>query len=377
MKEHPLVPAVEIDVSDADREAIVAEVDRLLAGGRFSQGDNVRGFEEEFAAYVGARHAVAVASGTTALELTFLALGVQEGEVLVPANTNFATFIAAARAGAAVRLIDVDPRTLAPTLEQVRSASNGRTKAVVLVHMGGIIGPDTDAIVEWCTTKGIAVVEDCAHAHGSTRGGLHAGRFGVAGAFSFFATKVMTSGEGGMVVLEDADLAEEIRLFRNLGKPEAWTSRHVRPGTNGRMHEWAAVIGRRQLTTLDAMVKARQRVAAEYWERLPAVPGITPLVPDHPYSGYKIPVLLPPGADRTEVKRALATRGVQAAGEVYELPLHRQPVLLDQYGGSAFPGSDEACSRQLCLPVYPTLDSRRIAHVVDSLADVLGEVERG
>ncbi len=373
-QDQPLVPAVEIEIPQADREAIVAEVDRLLAEGRFSQGKNVLEFEKEFAGYVGTQHAVALSSGTMALELSFMALGTDGHEVLVPANTNFATFIAAARTGADVRLVDVDPYTLSPTLSQVQAEVTDRTTAVVLVHMGGIIGPDTEKIADWCGRHDIALVEDCAHAHGSARGGLHAGRFGVAGAFSFFATKVMTSGEGGMVVTDDADLAQEIRLLRNLGKPEAWTSRHVRPGINGRMHEWAAVIGRRQLASLDDAVRARQRVAAEYWSRLAELPDVTPLVPDHPYSGYKVPVLLPPGVDRSAVKEALAARGVRAAGEVYEIPLHRQPVLRDRYGHQELPGSQDACSRQLCLPVYPSLDTPRVDRVVAALADALGEL---
>lgn len=293
--------------------------------------------------------------------------------MLVPANTNFATFVAAARAGATVRLVDVDPFTLSPTLAHIQDAVTDRTSAVTLVHMGGIIGPETETIAGWCAERGIALVEDCAHAHGSRRDDRHAGAFGVAGAFSFFATKVMTSGEGGMVVFRNEGLAEEVRLLRNLGKPQAWTSRHVRPGVNGRMHEWAAVIGRRQLASLSDTVRERRRVADAYRRRLAEVSDVTPILPEHPYSGYKVPVMLPVGVDRADVKEALSARGVQAAGEVYELPLHRQPVLADEYGGLEMAGADQACSRQLCLPIYPTLDARRIDHVVSALADALAE----
>jgi dTDP-4-amino-4,6-dideoxygalactose transaminase len=365
------VPAQEIVIADEDRDSILADIAALLAAGQLSAGENVERFEADFARYVGARHAVAVASGTSALELTLLALGVRGRSVIVPANTNFATFVAAWRAGARVRLADVDPDTLAPRLADLAAVATLDTAAVMLVHMGGLVTHETPDIVRWCRRNNIALVEDAAHGHGSLLGGQHAGTFGTAGAFSFFATKVMTAGEGGMVVTDDSDLAAEIRLYRNLGKAEAWVSLHSRMGTNGRMSELAAVIGRHQLARLDEHVLARRSVADAYAHALADVPGVTLLEPWHPYSGYKVVCQLAPDIDRAALKNRLAAAGVQLAGEVYADPLHHQPVLAEQYGQRRFPGAEMACSRQVCLPVYPTLDADRLQYVADAVTQCL------
>jgi len=362
------VPAQEIVIGKDDRDSILADIAALLVAGRLSGGLNVERFEEEFARQVGTRHAVAVSSGTTALELILLALDVRDRPVIVPANTNFATFTAAWRAGARVVLADVDPDTLAPSRADLSAVAEPGTAAVLLVHMGGIITCEIQDIVQWCQRNNIALVEDAAHAHGSYRNGRHAGAFGAAGAFSFFATKVMTTGEGGMVVTDDPDLAAEVRLYRNLGKADAWVSHHLRMGMNGRMTEIAAILGRHQLARLDEYVQARQRVAAEYARELAGVPGLTLLEPGHPYSGYKVVCRLGPEIDRLALKRRLGETGVQLAGEVYAEPLHHQPVLADGYGHLSLPGAEMACARQVCLPVYPTLDSVRLRLVASALS---------
>lgn len=365
------VPAQEIVIANEDRDSILADIAALLAAGQLSAGENVERFEDDFARYVGARHAIAVSSGTTALELTLLALGVRGRSVIVPANTNFATFIAAWRAGARVVLADVDADTLAPRRSDLAAVVTSDTVAVLLVHMGGMITHQILDIVQWCLQHDIALVEDAAHAHGSRLSGRHAGTFGMAGAFSFFATKVMTAGEGGMVVTDDSDLASEIRLYRNLGKAEAWVSHHSRMGTNGRMSELAAVVGRHQLARLDEHVLARRSVADAYARALADVPGITLLKPWHPYSGYKVVCQLAADVDRVALKSRLAAAGVQLAGEVYAEPLHVQPVLAEQYGQLRFPGAEMACSRQVCLPVYPTLDPDRLQLASSVLAQCL------
>jgi dTDP-4-amino-4,6-dideoxygalactose transaminase len=160
-------------------------------------------------------------------------------------------------------------------------------------------------------------------------------------------------------------------LYRNLGKADAWVSHHVRMGTNGRMTELAAVVGRHQLARLDRFVAARRRVADAYVEALAGVPGLVVLRPDHPYSGYKVVALLVPGIDRALLKERCAAAGVQLAGEVYAEPLHHQPVLADRYRRLDFPGAEAACARQICLPVYPTLDAARVELVVQVVSGQL------
>ena len=368
------VPAQEISVDPADQRSILNEIGRLLAEGRFSAGSNVERFEREFAVFTGARQAVAVASGTVALELILLALNVRDRTVIVPANTNFATFVAAWRAGARVVLADVDPLTLSPRLSDLATVVTADTAAVMLVHMGGIITPQVEQIADWCAARGIALVEDAAHAHASRQDGRHAGTFGVAGAFSFFATKVMTTGEGGMVVTDDENLAQEVRLYRNLGKSELWVSHHSRMGTNGRMHELAAVLGTHQLVRLEGNVAARREVADRYASALADHPDLTLLRPGHPYSGYKVVGLLSPGVNRDQLKERLSKAEIRLAGEVYAEPLHHQPVLEPMYRGLSFPGAERACASQICLPVYPTLGADRVDLVVRVVTEALADL---
>jgi dTDP-4-amino-4,6-dideoxygalactose transaminase len=362
-----LVPAQEIRLDAADRRSILEQIGQVLDSGRLSAGVHVEQFEDEMARYVGTQHAIAVSSGTMALELILLSLQVRGKGVIVPANTNFATFVAASRAGADVLLCDVDPQTLSPRPADLAAVATPETKAVLLVHMGGVISPDVAALGRWCADNDIALIEDAAHAHGSARNGTSAGSFGLAGAFSFFATKVMTTGEGGMVVTDDASLAAEVRLYRNLGKAEAWVSHHTRMGPNGRMSEIPAIVGRHQLARLDEYVDARRRIADGYAEALAGTNGLEMLRPGHPYSGYKAIAMLSAEADRERIKGLVAADGVQLAGEVYAEPLHHQPVLASEYGHLVFPGAEFACARQICLPIYPSLDAGQAELVTRSV----------
>jgi dTDP-4-amino-4,6-dideoxygalactose transaminase len=365
------VAAQDIRFSAEDRAAIGADIDELLTAGRISSGPAVQRFEEAFSAYLGGSRCVAVSSGTTALELILQALGAAGRTVLVPANTNFATYIAARRAGAIVRLVDVDPATLSPSPQVIEQALSPDVAAVVLVHMGGLICPGIKEIAELCGRAGAHLVEDAAHAHGSRLGDQHAGTFGVAAAFSFFATKVLPTGEGGMVVTGDPELAEQVSRLRNLGKAEPWVSVHVAMGGNARMHEFAGVLGLHQLPRLDSYVARRRELTAFYLRALADNPAFQLVEPWHPVSGYKVVGYLADGFDRADVKRRVLHHGVQLAGEIYEIPLHRQPVLAAECPGDPLPGADYSCDRQLCLPIYPTLTEDQAATVVDVLLSVL------
>jgi dTDP-4-amino-4,6-dideoxygalactose transaminase len=292
---------------------------------------------------LGVSSCVAVSSGTTALELILQALGAAGRTVLVPANTNFATYIAARRAGATVRLVDVDPATLSPIPDIIERALGPDVAAVVLVHMGGLICPHIREIAELCGRAGAHLVENAAHAHGSRLDGRHAGTFGVAAAFSFFATKVLPTGEGGMVVTADP---ERVGVLRNLGKTQTWVSVHTEMGGNARMHEFAGVLGLRQLPRLDSYVAHRRQLTEFYLRAFADSPGFRLIESWHPVSGYKVVGYLADGVSRADVKRQMLARGVQLAGEIYEVPLHRQPVIAAEWSGDPLLGADYSCDRQ-------------------------------
>ena len=197
------VPAARI-VFDADDRARVLElVDRALQTGALTLGPVGAELEAAFAARHQAPHAIAVSSGTSAIEIVVRALPLAGREVIVPANTFFATAAAVLHAGGRVRFADVDPQTLALSVATVEAALTPDTAAVVLVHIGGLITPEVEAIRDLCDGAGVLLVEDAAHAHGSSLDGQSAGTFGVAGTFSFYPTKVITSGEGGMIITDD------------------------------------------------------------------------------------------------------------------------------------------------------------------------------
>lgn len=363
-----VIPPVRVVFDPADRREVLARIDRCLATGQVAQGPNVEEFEARFAGFVGARHAVALSSGGSAIEAAMRALGVEGREVLVPTNTFAATAFGVMLAGGRVRLVDADPATLGVRLDDVRAARTAATAGVVVVHVGGIITPEIGAIRDWCAAEGLWLFEDAAHAHGSVREGVAAGRWGVAGAYSFFSTKVVTSGEGGMLVTDDDELAARVRRMRDYGKPDPWVTLSTSLGANWRMAEFCAAVGCVQMSRLPGFVDDRARVAAWYAERLRGT-ELELVLPDHPSSGYKFVVLVPRGVSRDAVRAAMEAEGVRPAGGVYDVPLHRQPVFAGV--GGRFPAADDVCGRHLCLPIYPGLDEGDVERVVGVLRGAL------
>jgi perosamine synthetase len=236
------------------------------------------------------------------------------------------------------------------------------------------VTPELPAIQQWCEAEGLWLFEDCAHAHGSEWNGKRAGGFGIAGAYSFFATKVITSAEGGMIVTDDDELAHLARLYRNHGKPEPWVSYHTHVAANGRASELNAAVGLTHLRRLDEFIEWRQRVADRYTELLQDT-GLALVLPQDRSSWYKYIVLLPERVDRSAVKRRAKEQGVSLSGEVYEIPLHRQPAL-EPFGDVGFPIADEICRRHICLPLYYGMTEEEATFVVSTLRNTLEEIMR-
>jgi len=360
-------------VPPEDRRWILEQIDEALATGQLTLGRLGRLLEDEFAAYVGARHAIAVNSGTSALEIPLRALEACGGEVLVPANTFFATAAAVVAAGARPRFVDCDPATMAVSADALDAAIGPDTVGAVLVHIGGLVTPDIERLRQICDRRGIWLVEDAAHAQGSARAGAMAGTFGIAAAFSFYPTKVMTSGEGGMIVTDDDRIAEEARVYRDQGKAGFLTNLHTRLGYNWRMSEPHAAIGVAQLRRLDEFIAHRQSIAARYDAAASAM-GLEPLVvpTGDRCNYYKYVAFLPDGVDREKFKTMLRDDcGVGLSGEVYETPLHRQPVFAPWAEGE-LPGAEWACARHVCLPVSAGLTDEQVDIVIESVAATMG-----
>ena len=261
--------------------------------------------------------AIAVSSGTSALEIIFRALDVKDREVVIPTNTFFATAAAAVHAGGIPRLADISPDTLALSPETLEAALTPETAFVVLVHIGGLITPEIDAIADICDRRGIVLIEDAAHAHGASFEGRPAGSFGRAAAFSFYPTKVMTSGEGGMITTADERLRDEAIIYRDQGKAGFLGGDHVRMGYAWRMSELHAAVGLIHLSHLDEAIATRRRVAARYDEALAGLPGCQPLsIPD----GLDLQLLQVRGPSRPRYRPGRAqTRALRATGSHFRV----------------------------------------------------------
>jgi len=368
------VPPARIVFSAEDRERILARIDESLASGQLTLGKNGKEFEELFARAHGVEHAVAVNSGTSSIEIPLRVLGAEGGEVLVPTNTFMATVFGVAHAGASVRFVDHDPVTLAPSPEQIEAAITPKTRGVVVVHIGGAISPAMPEIAALCRERGLFLFEDAAHAHGATLDGRHAGTFGDAGSFSFYPTKLMTSGEGGMIVTGSARLAEESRLYRDQGKASFTANVHDRLGYNWRLSEPHAAIGLVHLERLPGFIEERRSLARIYDEGLPSIPGVAawPVPAASRSNYYKYIALLEPGLDRAAIKAELREKhGVGLSGEVYERPCHLQPLFEGRYAAGSYPEAERFCARHVCLPLFNTMKEEDARFVLESLGRVV------
>lgn len=346
-------------IGDDETAAVVA----VLESGMLAQGREVAAFEEEFSqVVVDDARCIAVNSGTSALHLALLALGAGPGdEVIVPSFTFAATANAVAMTGATPIFCDIDPRTFCIDAQLAASLVGPKTAGIVPVHLYGLPADMTE-ISKLAARKGLFVLEDAAQAHAAEVDGDKVGALGHAGAFSFYPTKNMTTGEGGMVVTRDAEIERIVRLLRNQGQEVRY--RNEIPGLNNRMTEMAAAIGRVQLTKLMGWTERRREIADFYGDELAGV--ITPLVPPgltHVFHQYTIRV---PGLDRDWFAERLKSRGVQT-GIYYPTPVHRLPAYDLQL---ELPATQEISEQCLSLPIRPGLSEADLHVIVESVNDV-------
>ncbi|HEX9066134.1 MAG TPA: DegT/DnrJ/EryC1/StrS family aminotransferase [Streptosporangiaceae bacterium] len=379
------VQAARVVFPESDRAEIATAITEILATGSLTLGRYTQAFEESFAVAhagpldggpAGPPHAVAVSSGTAALEILLRIAGVGGLDVVVPANTFYATAAAVISAGGRPVFADIDQATFALSPRTLEAALTEDTAAVVLVHIAGLITPQADELRRMCDERGIVLIEDAAHAHGATFSGRHAGSFGAAAAFSFYPTKVVTSGEGGMIVTADPAIAEEARIYRDQGKGSFGANHHVRHGYAWRMSEPNAVTGLVHLRRMRQFIERRREVAARYDAGLAGSGFLRPLAEPGGCSGnyYKYIALLPPGADRARFKERLATRHeIRLAGEVYDLPLHRQPVLAPYAQDLRLPVAEDLCQRHICLPVHSDMTDDEADQVLEAVAKVAAD----
>ena len=343
---------------DQLREAVL----RVLDDGRFVLGPEVEAFEGEFAAYLGARHAVGVANGTEAITIALRALGVGPGdEVVVPSFTFYASAEAIPPTGAAPAFCDIDPATFCVTAETVRAALTERTKAVVVPHLFGNVAPIAEI-----EALGVPVVEDAAQAAGSVAAdGARPGALGTIATFSFYPSKNLGAfGDGGAVTANDDALAERVRTLRFHGSRDKVTYEEV--GYNSRLDELQAAILRVELPHLDAWCDARRAVAAAYAEEGIGDIATPPVATPGSSPAWHLYVVRAEEPDA--LAASLAGRGVQSRG-YYRTPVHAQAAMATWPPAVPLPGTEEAARTHLALPFGPALRREQVREVVAALRD--------
>jgi perosamine synthetase len=369
---HTKVPAQRYDFPDEDIEVVLDRFRELLSSRSFlTLGRYVEQFESEFAQLTGTSHAVATSSGTAALEAILRSLDVAGADVVVPTNTFAATAFAVLHAGGRVVFADCDDDLNLDPADVERRLTDS-TKAVITVHVGGLISSNIVALRQLCLERGIALIEDAAHAHGSTLDGRAAGGFGDAAAFSFFSTKVITTGEGGMVVTDREDIAEFARVVRDQGKT-AGRNLHEVEGHNWRMTEFQAIVGLTQLARLPEFISERRRVARIYDKRLAGSdPSVRPIqVPAESATNYYKYIVVVDGHDVAGLSRRLADDfGVKLGGFVYDIPCHKQPVFA-RFKRDRLPRAEHLCRHHVCPPIYPSLSDGDANYVAGALFEVV------
>ena len=339
-------------------EEELAAIAEVLESGQLTMGPKVAEFEAALAEACGVEHAVVVSSGTAALHLAVLALGIGPGdEVIVPDYTFPATANVVALAGAKPVLVDIDPETMNVRPDRVAEAVTGRTRAVLVVHLFG--RPARWEEIEAAVPEGVALLEDAAGALGARRGGRACGGLGRLGCLSFHPRKIVTTGEGGAVTTDDAGIADAIRTMRHHGWREA---EMPAPGLNYRISDVLCALGIPQLRRLEEMLGERERLAALYAEDLPGsvqAPGVDD-GDRHGWQAYVVQL-----DRRDEALEALRAAGIQAQIGTYAL--HRLGAY-DSHG--PFPGSDSVYERALALPFHNRLteaDVERVCEVLTGL----------
>lgn len=350
-----MIPAARPEIGFRERRA----VDRVMRSGMLAQGPEVAAFEKEFSAFVAGRECVALNSGTSALHMAFIAAGIGPGdEVIVPSFSFAATANAVALTGATPVFVDVEVNHFNADPAAIEAAITPRTRGIMPVHLYGHPA-DLRAISALAEKHGLMLFEDAAQAHLASVDGVPVGAWGIAASFSFYPTKNMTSGEGGMVSTPSSDIARAIRVLRNQGMERRYENEVV--GFNTRMTDIHAAIGRVQLTKLERWTQKRQSNAAFLSANIRGV--VTPPIADgasHVFHQYTVRVV---DHDRDAFASELTKRGI-GTGVYYPTPIHRLPSFQKTLD---LPNTELVARQVLSLPVYPSLKQRELEAIVSAV----------
>ncbi len=373
MTDHKPIAAARPLFEEQDITEITAGIAEVLRSGRLILGKRVLGVEQTYARRLGLAHAVGLSSCTAALEIAFRHCGVKGREVVVPTNTVVATAGAVLAAGGRPVFCDVDPSDWCLDVDDALSRITPRTAAVVVVHIGGLIASGIARLRDECRRREITLIEDCAHAHGATLEGREAGGLADIGCFSFYPTKVLTCGVGGLIATNDEALAKLARTLRHHGAGDS-LEEIVQIGNDWLLDEVHAVILANQLSRLDERLATRRALAQRYDRMLEGVPVVrpSPMLGSKP-AWYKYAVLLPEGTDGTAIRARFTKDYAIEVGCLYYPPVHLMPAFRTELGTGPgmLPTAEALMPRQITLPMHAALTEADVDRSVEALRELL------
>jgi dTDP-4-amino-4,6-dideoxygalactose transaminase len=363
------IPIFRLSYDDDFKKKFHKGCEQILDEAFLSNHTMVKKFEEDFMHFNNSKYCIGTSSGTSALEVALRACEVESGEVLIQTNTFIATAVAVKNAGAKIGLIDIEKEFYGLCPKSLKQSINSNTKAVVIVHIGGNITPHIEEIVKLCEEKGVTLIEDCAHAHGSSYKGVMAGNFGRVGCYSFFTTKTMAMGEGGAIVSNDEALFNTMKSIRQFGFDLNNNISHTNQGSNFKMNEFSALMGILELERAKGRIEKRQLIAKRYSDNLKRSNWKVLLPENQSISGHYKTMILSP-VNREILEKFFSDANIAITGGVYKIPLHRQPIIKSNLSESDFRNSDYFSDNHFCPPCYPEMTFQEVDYITDKMLEL-------
>ena len=335
----------------------------------------VKEFEDRFAKMSESEYAIACSNGTTAIELALKAIDIKGKKVLIPSNTFFATSVAVTNAGGIIELLDMEPQSFSIDMKDLESKITPEVGAVIIVHIGGIISHNITKILEICRKNNVPLVEDAAHAHFSLRGSYRAGSIGDIATFSFFPTKVMTTGEGGMITTSNKEYYDKIKSLKNFGRDISDGGIIVNPeGNNFKINEFTGLLGCIELDRVISRIEKRTYLLQRYQDNLEKTKyKVVKQKGKGTCSNYKAIIVTP--IDGAWLKKYCKERNITLTGEVYRIPVHEQPLYKEQFSSVNLPNTTYYSKHHICPPLYPELSVKEVDYICDVLKKALKDYE--
>lgn len=332
-------------------------------------------FESKFGNLVKSKYTMACSNGTTAIELALKAINVHGKKVLIPSNTFFATSVAVTNSGGIVELVDMENESFSLCPKDLESKLTSDVGAVIIVHIGGIISHKISKIVELCKKMNVPLIEDAAHAHLSYRGKYRAGIIGDIGCFSFFPTKVMTTGEGGIVTTNNKNYYEKMKSLKNFGRDINDAGIIVNhEGNNFKINEFTGLLGSIECDRVESRIGRRSMLLDRYYNNLKSTKyNVIKQKGEGVCSYYKAIITTP--IDSSWLKTYCKENGVSLTGEVYKIPVHLQPLYKEQFFYVNLPNTDYYCNHHICPPLYPELTVAEVDYICDILKQAIIDYE--